>query len=75
MTETQKAGNEEKESQKTSPFPDCGQFQKMAEMMKNSCPTKDGDLDCCSFERMMGKGNNAQEIKEKTQKAEKRAEK
>ncbi len=75
MTETQKAGNEEKESQRTSPFPDCSQFQKMAEMMKSFCPTKDGDPDCCSFEKMMGTGNKAQEIKENPQKAEKRAEK
>ncbi len=69
MTETQKASNEEKESQKTTPFPDCSQFQKMAEMMKRFCPTEDGDLDCCSFARRMMENGK----KEKTQKAEKRA--
>ncbi len=74
MTETQEASNEEKESQKTNPFPDCSQFQKMAEMMKSFCPTKDGVPDCCSFERMMGNSKRAQEVKEKTQQAEKRAE-
>ncbi len=71
MRQTQKASDEEKESQKTNPFPDCSQFQKMAEMMKSFCPTKDGGPDCCSFERMTGNRKKAQETKEKTQKAEK----
>ncbi len=74
MTESQKASDEERESQKTKPFPDCSQFQKMAEMMKGFWQTKDCAPKCCSFESMMGNSNKAQEIKEKTQQAEKSAE-
>ncbi len=73
MTEAQKASNEKKESQK--PLPPCGDFQKVAEMMKSCCPTEDGTLDCCSFaSRIMGHGKKAEETEEKTQKAAERAE-
>ncbi len=59
MTETQKASNDEKQSQKTIPFSACSQFQKMAEMMKSCCTTEECNLDCCSFASgMMGSGKN-----------------
>ncbi len=64
---TKKTSNEKKEFEKANPFSHCGDFQKMAEMMKNCCPNEDGALDCCSFaSRMMGQGKKAQETKEKT---------
>ncbi len=73
MTETQKAGNEKKESQKGNALPPCGDFQKMAEMMKSCCPTEGGTLDCCSLaSRMMGHGKKPEETKEKAQKTEER---
>jgi len=35
----------------------CGDFQKMAEMMKNCCPGEGGAIDCCSMmKRMMERG-------------------
>lgn len=79
MMETQNANNEEKKSEKANPFPRCCDFQKLAEMMKNCCPTEDGTIDCCSMaSRMMGhfKEAEAQETKEKqtAQTAEKTAE-
>ncbi len=72
----QKANNEKK-SQKANPFPHCEHFQKMAEMMKNCCPSEGGVIDCCSVRRrMMGQGEEgeAKETKE-TQKAQKGGEK
>ncbi len=68
---TQKANNEKK-SQKANPFPHCGDFQKMAEMMKNCCPSEGGAIDCFFMRRMMGQAGEAEgkETKE-TQKAPK----
>ena len=48
----------------------CGDFQKMAEMMKSCCPGESGIVDCCSMIRKMmgrGKGVKAKDTK-KTQK-------
>ena len=48
----------------------CGDFQKMAEMMKSCCPGEGDIMDCCSMMRRMtgqGKGAEAKETK-KTQK-------
>ncbi len=70
---TQKANNEKKKSQKANLLPHCGDFQKMAEMMKTFCPGEGNVSDCCSvMTRMMGqgKGAEAKETKE-TQKRSK----
>ncbi len=72
---TEKTSNEKK-SQKTNPPPHCGDFQKMAEMMKTFCPEEGNATDCCSImSRMMGpvKGTEVKETKEtqKQQKTEK----
>ncbi len=50
-------------------FP-CGDFQKMAEMMRSCCPSEGDIMDCCSMmTRMTGqrKGEESKETK-KTQK-------
>ncbi len=65
-----KTNNQKKKSQNTNPFPHCGDFQKMAEMMKSCCPGEGDIMDCCSMMRRMtgqGKGAEAKETK-KTQK-------
>ncbi len=69
---TQKANNKRK-SQTTDPFPHCGDFQKMAEMMKSCCPSEGEATDCCSMMmRMMGHGKGVEAKKTKeTQKAQK----
>ncbi len=70
---TQKADSEKKKSQKANPLPHCGDFQKMAEMLKSCCPSESNAIDCCSIMRRMmdqGKGAEARETKE-TQKAPK----
>ncbi len=64
---TQKVNNEKKKSEKANPFPRCGDFQKMAEMMKTFCPGEGNSIDCCSImKRMMGQGKKveAKETKE-----------
>ena len=64
---TQKANNQKKKSQKANPFPYCGDFQKMAEMMKSCCPGEGDISDCCSMMRRMtaqGKGTEAKETNE-----------
>ncbi len=63
---TQKVNNEKK-SEKANPFRHCGDFQKMAEMMKTFCPSEGDAIDCCSImRRMMGqrKGEEVKETKE-----------
>ncbi len=61
---TKKTGNEKKESQKANPFPHCGDFETMTEMMKTFCPEEGNATDCCSImRRMMGQGKGA-EVKE-----------
>ncbi len=58
---TQKANNEKKKSEKANPFPPCGDFQKMAEMMKTFCTGEGNAIDCCSLmRRMMGQGKGAE---------------
>ncbi len=58
---TKKANNKKKKSQEASPLPHCGDFQKMAEMMKTRCPGEGGAIDCCSImRRMMGQGKGAE---------------
>ncbi len=62
-----KTSNEKKESQKANPFPHCGDFKKMAEMMKTFCSEEGNATDCCSIvRRMMGqvKGTEVKETKE-----------
>ncbi len=66
---TQKS-NTEKKTQNTHPFPNCGDFQKMAEMMRGCCPGEGDAIDCCSMmKKMMGYGRGVEEKKaKKTQK-------
>jgi hypothetical protein len=55
---TKKTNKQKKPHSTHSLFP-CGDFQKMAEMMKNCCSGEEGALDCCSMMREMmerGKG-------------------
>ncbi len=53
-----KTNNEKKP--RTAKFP-CGDFQNMAEMMKNCCPGEGDVIDCCSMmRRMMGHGDGAE---------------
>lgn len=69
---TQEANNKKK-SPKANPFPYCGDFQKMAEMMKSRCPSEGEATDCCSMMmRMMGHGKEVEaKEREETQKAPK----
>jgi hypothetical protein len=56
-----KKANNKKNSQKSNPLPHCGDFQKMAEMMKSCCPSEDGAISCWSvMKRMMGQGKGAE---------------
>ncbi len=56
-----KKTNKEKKSQKANSFPHCGDFQKMAEMMKTFCPGEGDAIDCCTImRRMMGQGKGAE---------------
>ena len=53
--------NKEKKSREANPLPHCGDFQKMAEMMKNCCPGEGDAIDCCSImRRMMGQGKESE---------------
>jgi hypothetical protein len=64
---TQEANNEKKKSQKANSLPHCGDFQKMAEMMKTCCPSEGSAIGCWSMMRRMtgqGKGAEAKETKE-----------
>ncbi len=59
--------NDGKQSQKGDPIPHCGDFQKMAEMMKTFCSGEGDAVDRCSFMmRMMGrdKGEEPEETRE-----------
>ncbi len=60
-----KTNNEKKPHTAKSSFP-CGDFQKMAEMMKSCCPGEGDIIDCCSMRRMMAqsKGAEAEETNE-----------
>ncbi len=56
-----KKPNNEKKTQEANFLFSCGNFQKMAEMMKTRCPGESGALDCCSImRRMMGQGKGAE---------------
>ena len=62
-----KKTNNEKKSQKATPFSHCGDFQKMAEKMKTFCSDEGDVFDCCSIMRRMkvqGKGAEAEGTKE-----------
>ena len=50
---TQKPNDEKEKSQKASPLSHCGDFQKMAEMMKTFCPGEGDVFDCCSIMKRM----------------------
>ncbi len=68
---TEKA-NSKKKSRKAAPS-HCGDFQKMAEMMKTCCPSQGDGFDCCSFMRRMmdqGWGAQARETKERQKSSE-----
>ncbi len=57
---TKKANNEKKKPEKANRFSHCGDFQKMAEMMKTFCQGEGDVCDCASFmRRMTGQGNEA----------------
>lgn len=63
---TNKTNNEKKAQYTDFAFP-CGDFQKMAEIMKNCCPDESGANNCCSMmRRMMGhrKGGQAKKGQE-----------
>jgi len=63
---TQKANSERKHHAAQFSFP-CGDFEKMAEMMKTFCRGEGDVIDCCSIMRRMmgqGKGAEAKERKE-----------
>ncbi len=65
----QQEDNLNKNPQETGSIPFCGDFRKMAEMMKTCCPGNDGAIDCCSMMRkMMGKGKDSKT--EETKKGE-----
>ncbi len=74
-----KKTNKEKKPHSTQfAFP-CGDFQKMAEMMKSCCPGESDIMDCCSMMKTMmdrGKGAEAKEAKgtKKPEKAKKTGE-
>ncbi len=53
---TKKTNNKKKSQDTDSVFP-CGDFQKMAEMMKNCCPNEGGTIDCCSMMKKMMERN------------------
>ncbi len=57
---TQKS-NKEKKSQKPHSLLNCGDFQRMADMMKACCPSENDATGCCSMmKKMMGHGKEAQ---------------
>ena len=49
---TKKTNSEKRPDEAKFSFP-CGDFEKMAEMMKNCCPNEGGPIDCCSMMRKM----------------------
>lgn len=64
---TKKTNDEKKKSQKANPLSHCGDFQKMAELMKTHCPGEGGAIDCCSMMRRMkerGKGGEPKKTQE-----------
>ena len=49
------AKSNDENSQKGNSSPQCGDFQKMAEMMKTLCPGEGDPIDCCFvMMKMMG---------------------
>lgn len=65
-----KETNNEKKTQEADFLFSCGNFQKMAEMMKNFCPGEDSTIDCCSMMRRMTELSKGGEPK-KTQETQK----
>ena len=59
---TQKTDNEKKPNEAGFVFP-FGDFQKMAEMMKNCCPGEGSAVDCCSMMRRMMERRNDSKAK------------
>ncbi len=49
---TKKTSSEKRPDEATFSFP-CGDFEKMAEMMRNCCPDEGSTFDCCSMMRKM----------------------
>ncbi len=49
---TKKTNSEKRPDEAKFSFP-CGDFKKLAEMMKNCCPDEGGTFDCCSMMRKM----------------------
>ena len=69
---TKKTNSTERPDEAKFSFP-CGDFGKMAEMMKNCCPDGGGSIDCCSMMRkMMERGRKTGT--EKTDEAQKASE-
>ncbi len=50
--EAREAKDKKKRSQE-HPLPHCGDFKKMAEMMKTCCASEDGPIDCSTMMRTM----------------------
>jgi len=72
---TKKTNNEKKPDEAGFLFP-CGDFQKMAEMMKNCCQEEGETIDCCSMMmRMMGRSKGVGAKETKQQKNHRKAEK
>ncbi len=65
-----KKTNTEKKAHEAKFSFQCGDFQKMAEMMKSCCPGEGDIMDCCSMLRRMMAQSKGAEAKEtnKTQK-------
>ncbi len=66
---TKKTDNEKRSNEAKFSFP-CGDFEKMAEMMKNCCPDEGSTFDCCSMMRKMMERSQGRKPKkaEETQK-------
>ncbi len=70
---TQRRSKDKEQSQETNSL--CGNFQKMAEMMKICCPSRGTVVDCCSrMKRIMGQGKEAETKETKETQKEQKAE-
>jgi hypothetical protein len=62
-----KKTNNQKKTQEANFLFSCGNFEKMAEMMKTCCLGEGGAIDCCSMMRKMmerGKGGEPKKTRE-----------
>ncbi len=69
---TKKTNSKKRIDEAKFSFP-CGDFEKMAEMMKNCCPDGAGSMDCCSMMRKMterGRGAGAKKTDEARKESE-----